>query len=155
MILSVPPEKAAKRMLFLASARFIPLDNDRAGDSGVAVGTNGRVGRECYAMGEDSDTVNLAKSYDGLRRERFEELVWDHTQDALACISSGKTISGMIGGENIHVWNQEGLSKSTIGFVQRPTESKENDCTLTGLEEVECYVIRKLKRTPTLVHTKQ
>jgi len=100
VILSVPPEKAAKGMLFLASARFTPLDNDRAGDSGVAVGTNGSVGSGCYAVGEDSDTVNLAKSYDGLRREGFEELVWDHTQDAFACISSGKTISGMVCEEN-------------------------------------------------------
>lgn len=87
---SISPEKAAKRMLFLTSARFAPLSDGRPDDSVVAVGTNGSVGSGSYAVGEDSDTVHVKKRYDVLQREGFEELVWDHTQDVFACISSGE-----------------------------------------------------------------
>ena len=65
--LSIPPEKAAKRMLFLASARFAPLKGGGVNDSAIAVGTNGSAGSGCYAVGEDSDTVKHTKGYDGLR----------------------------------------------------------------------------------------
>jgi hypothetical protein len=94
VVLSIPPEKAAKRMLFLASARFAPLNAGRASDSGVVAGANGSVGSGCYAVGEDSETVKLTKAYDGLRREGFEKVVWDHTQDAFARISSGERFQG-------------------------------------------------------------
>jgi NAD(P)-dependent dehydrogenase (short-subunit alcohol dehydrogenase family) len=94
VILSIPPEKAAKRMLFLASAHFATLNACGANGNAVAVGTNGSVGSGCYAVGEDSDTVKLTKGYDGLRREGFEKIVWDHTQDAFALISSGEPFLG-------------------------------------------------------------
>jgi len=89
-VLSISPEEAAKRMLFLASARFAPLNTGRANHSGVAVGTNGSVGSGCYAVGEDSDTAKLTKGYNGSRHDGFEKVVWDHTQAAFACISSGE-----------------------------------------------------------------
>lgn len=92
--LSIPPEKAAKRMLFLASARFAPLKGGGVNDSAIAVGTNGSAGSGCYAVGEDSDTVKHTKGYDGLRKEGFEKIVWDHTQDAFACMSSGERFRG-------------------------------------------------------------
>jgi hypothetical protein len=92
--MSVPPEEAAKRMLFLASARFAPLNGGGVNDSAIALGTNRSVGSGCYAVGEDSDTVKLTKGYDGLRNEGFEKIVWSHTQDAFACINSRERFQG-------------------------------------------------------------
>ncbi|MCJ1309963.1 hypothetical protein MMC25_003624 [Agyrium rufum] len=104
---SVPARECGDRILFLATERF-PAKEDAtaavrektslANDDGfVARGSDGQVGSGAYAVGQDGETIPVAKmekAYARYEKEGLARQVWEHTTKAFADIETGRVFSG-------------------------------------------------------------
>jgi hypothetical protein len=73
-VMSVPPEEAAKRMLFLASARFAPLNSGGVNDSAIALGTNRSVGVDAMLWVKIATLSNSRKATMGCEMKASRRL---------------------------------------------------------------------------------
>ena len=94
---AISPEESSSRTLILGTSRFpARQDNNsvpRSGKTKIAQGTDGSLGSGAYAVGNDSEAVNLKADYEKLREEGFENTVWDHTMKAFSDIEAGRAFA--------------------------------------------------------------
>ncbi len=104
---SVPPRECGERILFLATPRFTARQTvgngtiakgDEAiankGDTGIAIGSDGKRGSGAYAVNSDGETIPTNKAYEKVREEGLARKIWDHTMRAFEEIEAGMVFAG-------------------------------------------------------------
>lgn len=94
--MSLSHEEIGQRIVFLASPRYqarstVSTEMAVTGQDHVAMSTDGVRGGGAYSVNYDGETYDVSKAYGELRKQDFEQKVWDHTQSAFAQIDAGKT----------------------------------------------------------------
>ncbi|KAK5109791.1 hypothetical protein LTR62_006524 [Meristemomyces frigidus] len=97
--LNTKAEENGQRMLFFASAARSRFRARGAGGSKgekgdeMAIGTDGVPGGGAYSCKYNDEVYDVTKSYVELRKQGFEERVWEHTQEVFRTIDSGEAVA--------------------------------------------------------------
>lgn len=93
-------EECGERILFLSSDKYPARNTAKLGDTnsdnkvGVAIATDGAAGGGSYRIKQDGETFNTPDSYNTLRGQGVDDLIWEHTTKAFEVIANGEVFTG-------------------------------------------------------------
>ena len=95
---AISPQESGSRTLTLGTSRFPARQATNSGPyagkgAEIAKGTDGSFASGAYAVGSESEIVAGKADYGKLRKEGFENTVWDHTMKAFSDIETGRVFA--------------------------------------------------------------